>query len=108
MLQKAPFRKLTDKLTGMFRESNRATGVVETEDVSSTRRDREVIAQACIWMNTPKFAEFWHLSNSSFHCCGRGSETSLIKSQGVTLFEINEAVYRYDVLAVELQCQKVR
>jgi hypothetical protein len=106
VFQKAPFKKLTDKLTGMFRESNRAVGKVETEDVSSTRRDREAIATACLWMNSPEFAEFWHLSNSSYHCCGRGSETSLIKADGVVSLEINEMVYRYDILAVQLQRQK--
>jgi len=39
VFQKLPFRKLTDKLQGMFRESNRAMGKVDTEDVSSTRQD---------------------------------------------------------------------
>ena len=91
----------------MFRESNRASGKVDTEDVSSTRRDREAIAKACIWMGTPEFCEFWHLCNISFHCCGRGSETSLIKSDGVITTERVESMYRYDILAVQLQRQKV-
>lgn len=107
IFQKANAKRLADKLQGMFRESNRAEGKIETEDVSSTRRDREAIARACIWMNTPEFAEFWHLSNSSFMCCGRGSETSLIKSEGIVSHEINEMVYTYDILAVQLQRQKV-
>jgi hypothetical protein len=90
----------------MFRESTRAAGNVETEDVSSTRRDREAMATACLWMGSPEFAELWHLSNTSYHCCGRGSETSLIKANGVVSVEINEMVYRYNVLAAQLQRQK--
>jgi hypothetical protein len=102
------FKGLTDKLEGMLRESNRATGkAMQTEDVSSTRRDREAIATACIWMGTPEFAEFWHLCNASYHCVGRGSETSLIKADGVISMEKCEMVYRYDILAVELQRQKL-
>jgi hypothetical protein len=107
VFQKAVFRKLTDKLQGMFRESDRATGKVETKDVSSTRRDREAMATAsCNWMGSPEFAEFWHLSNTSYLCCGRGSETSLVRANGVGSVEINEMVYRYDVLTVQLQRQK--
>lgn len=58
MVQKAPFKKLTEKLAGMFREANRMAGKAETEDVSSTRRDGEAIAKACTWVNSPEFAEF--------------------------------------------------
>lgn len=107
VFQKAQFRKLTDKLQGLFREANRANGKVDTEDVSSTRQDREAISTACIWMGTPEFAEFWHLSNSSYHCCSRGSETSLIRADGVSCMEVRELTYRYDILSVQLQRQKV-
>lgn len=55
---------------------------------------------------TPEFAEFWHLSNASYHFCGRGSETSLIKADGAVPAEINEMVCRYDVLGAQLQRQK--
>jgi hypothetical protein len=65
------------------------------------------MATACIWMGSPEFAEFWHLCNASYHCVGRGSKTSLvIKANGIIPHERNEMVYRYDVLAVELQRQK--
>ena len=107
VFQKMQWAKLREKLKGLYRESNRATGNSnETEDVSSTRQDRESLATACIWLGTPEFAEFWHLQNTSFHCAGRGSEVSLIKSEGVTAVEVNELVYQFHVLAAELQRQK--
>ena len=106
ILQKSQFKKLTDKLQGMFREANRSVGKVETQDVSSTTQDRQGIARACIWANSPELAEFWHLSNSSFHCVGRGSETSLIKSSGIVPLEICEMVCTYDILGVQIQRQK--
>ena len=83
IFEKQSWKKLRQKLLGMFRESNRAEGKHEMQKVSSTRQDREAIATACIWKGTPEFAELLHLSNSCFHCVGRGSEVSLIKSEGV-------------------------
>ena len=93
------------KIDGFYRESNRREGKHDTEEVSSTHQDREAMATACIWMGTPDFAEFWHLSNSSFHCTGRGSEVSLIKADDVIPYEVNELTYRYNVMAVQLQRQ---
>lgn len=57
-------------------------------------------------MGTPEIAEFWHLSNTSFHCTGRGGEVSLIKADGVIPHEVNELTRRHNVMAVELQRQK--
>ncbi|KAG7356502.1 hypothetical protein IV203_001188 [Nitzschia inconspicua] len=99
--------KLREKLEGLYREFNRSKGKpTETEDVSSTRQDREAISTACIWIGSPEFAEFWHLCNTSYHCSGRGSEVSLIKTDGIIPLEVNELVYNYHVLAVQLQRQK--
>ena len=64
------------------------------------------MATACVWLGTPEFAEWWHLLNTSYHCSGRGGEVSLIKADGVTPLEINELVYKYHTLAVNLQRQK--
>ncbi|KAG7338880.1 hypothetical protein IV203_028845 [Nitzschia inconspicua] len=55
----------------------------DTKEVSSTRQDREAMSAACIWLGSPGFAEFCHLSNTSCHCSGRRSEVSLIKSDGM-------------------------
>jgi hypothetical protein len=107
VFQKMQWGKLRVKLKGLYRESNRSKGKpTKTEDVSSTCQDREAMATACIWIGSPEFAEFWHLQNTSYHCSGRGSEVSLTKSDGITTFEKNELVYRYNVLAVQLQRQK--
>jgi hypothetical protein len=95
-LQKTQWGKLREKLKGLYRESNRSKGKpTETEDVSSTTQDREALATACIWIGSPEFAEFWHLQNTTYHCSGRGSEVSLIKSEDITTIEKNELVYRY-------------
>lgn len=80
--QKQQWAKLREKFKGLHRESDRAKGKPnETEEVSSTRQDREAVAAACIWIGSPEFSEFWHLLNASCHCSGRGSEVSLIKSE---------------------------
>lgn len=105
VFQKDQWKKLKDKLRGFYRESNRSEGK-QTQDVSSTRQDREAMATACIWMGKPEFAEFWHLCTTSYHCSGRASEVSLIKADDVSTTEINELVYRYNVLSVAVQRQK--
>jgi hypothetical protein len=107
VFQKTQWGKLREKLKGLYRESNRSKGKpTETEDVSSTTQDRKAMATACIWIGSPEFAEFWHLQNTTYHCSGRGSEVSLIKSEDITTTEKNELVYRYDILEVQLQRQK--
>jgi len=107
VFQKQQWAKLREKLKGLCRESNRSKGKpTKTEDASSTCQDREALSMACIWLNTPEFAEFWHLSDTSCHCSGRGSEVSLIKLDGITPLEVNKLVYSCHVLAVQLQRQK--
>jgi len=107
IFQKPHWGNLQQKIKGFTRESTRADGkATVTKDVSSTRQDREAVAMACIWLGTPEMAEFWHLSNQSFHCAGRGSEVSKIRTDGVLTQEKSELLYRYDVLVVELQRYK--
>lgn len=97
--------QMRERLKSLNREAQRPEGYKppKSETSSSTRSDREAIATACIWMGTPEFAEFWHLSNTSFHCAGRGSEVSLIKAECTVPKEVNELTYRYDVVSVMFQ-----
>ena len=91
-------------LRALKKEHNRKIGKSEsTEEVSSTRVDREALAKACIWKGTSEFAEYWHLLNTTYHCCGRGSEVSLIKSEAVTPYEVHESTYRYTTIAASFQ-----
>ena len=73
---------------------------------SSTHEDREVMATGCIWLGTTNSAKFWHLLNTSYHCSGRGSEVSLVTADGLSSVEVNEDVYQYRVLQIDIQCQK--
>lgn len=103
--QKTQWGILRKKLTGMFREGNRKAGDPPPKSVTSTstHQDREAIATACIWAGTPEFAEFWHLSNASYHLCGRGSEICLIRSCGIVPHVMNEMTYSYHVIEAQFQ-----
>ena len=63
--------------------------------VSSTRDDREAMANGCIWLGTAETAEFWHLLNASFHLSGCGSEVSLIQQLGLSSVKVNKDVHQY-------------
>ena len=105
VFQKEQWNKLCGKLRGMYRESIRASGsgAPMTEGkTSSTREDREAMATGCIWLGTAESAEFWHLLNTSFHLSGRGSEVP----ESITVVEVNEGVYRYEILQTDVQRQK--
>ena len=58
------------------------------------------------WIGTAETAEFWHLLNTSYHRSGRGNEVSLVAPDGLTCPEVNEDVYQYRVLAIDIQRQK--
>jgi len=105
VFQQEQWRILRDKLKSFFRESTRGKQLTEGK-ASSTRQDREAMATACIWLASPEYAEFWHLLNTSYHCAGRGSESSLITTKGVKATEVNEQVYNYQVLSVDIDRQK--
>ncbi|CAB9513877.1 expressed unknown protein [Seminavis robusta] len=104
--QQGLWKQLLQKLRAFYRESNRATGKRTEEKATSTRRDREALATACIWLKTPQYAEFWHLLNASYHCCGRGSEVSLIKARDTQTTDVNELTYNYEVITTYCQRQK--
>lgn len=91
-------------MKGRFREASRDQP--RKKPPSSTREDRENLAKACFWTGTATSAEFLHLLNSTFHCSGRGSEVSLIIPTGTSSAEVNESIYRYRVIEVELNRQK--
>ena len=64
------------------------------------------MAAGCIWLGTAESVEFWHLLNSTFHCSGRGSEVLLVMTSGMSVAEVYESVYRYDILQTEVLRQK--
>ena len=90
----------------MTNSKGSAEKTTEKVKTPSTRKDREAMSTACVWLGTPEFAEFWHLLNTSCHCSGRGSEASLITSRGTKTVEVNKFTYDYEVLAVDIQRQK--
>jgi hypothetical protein len=95
------WRQLRDKLKTFFPQRDTTQGAVP-----STRQDREAIATACVWIGSPEFAEFWHFLNATHHCSGRGTESALVKAEGVKAVDVNEALYSYETLAVDIQRQK--
>ena len=108
VLQDKQWSKLMTKLRGKYRESNRASGKPAVEGIeSSTREDREWLATGCLWDGTAETAEFLHLLNTSYHCSARGLEVSLIKPEDARSVEVNEHVYQYRILQVDVQRQKV-
>ena len=98
---------LKRRLQGKFREHHRATNTRMVESIEgSTREDREYLATGCIWDGTVESAEFFHLLNASYHCSARGSEVSLVSPEDMTSVEVNEDLYEYEVLYLDLQRQK--
>jgi len=94
------WKKLREKLKAYFPKRS-------TQGAApSTRQDREALATACIWLGTPEFTEFWLLLHATYHCFGRGSETSLMKPEDTKTADVNESLHSYNVLAVQLQRQK--
>lgn len=107
VFQAEQWNKLKNNLRGKYREENRALGKTSvTGKASSTREDRELMATGCIWLGTVATAEFWHLSNATYHCSCRGSEVSLMQSSGLKPAEVNEDVYQYPILKLDLIRQK--
>ena len=107
VFQENQWKQLKTKLRGKYREGNRALGKRMVEGkASSTREDREAMATGCVWLGTAETAEFWHLLNTQYHCSGRGSEVSLIKPNDLSIVEVNEDVYQYKILQIDVQRQK--
>eukprot|EP00934_Nitzschia_sp_Nitz4_P005655 Nitzschia sp. Nitz4//scaffold151_size53849//51193//51936//NITZ4_006733-RA/size53849-processed-gene-0.66-mRNA-1//1//CDS//3329537174//5645//frame0 len=100
VFQEKQWKKLREKLKSFFPKR------VTQGAAPSTRQDREALATACIWSGSPEFAEFWHLLNATYHCSGRGSETALVKADDAKVVDVNESLYSYEVLAVDIQRQK--
>ncbi|CAB9503235.1 expressed unknown protein [Seminavis robusta] len=101
------WKRLREKLRSLYREGCRASGKRMTEGkASSTRDDREAMATGCIWLGTAEAAEFWHLLNTSYHCSGRGSEVALVRTESLSCVEVNESVYQYRVLQLDIQRDK--
>ncbi|KAG7370823.1 hypothetical protein IV203_019393 [Nitzschia inconspicua] len=64
------------------------------------------MAIGCIWDGTKETAELTHFLNATFHCSARGSEVSLPKVTDLHVAEVNEDVYQYKILRLDIQRQK--
>lgn len=107
VFQVEQWKKLKSNLRGKYREENRASGKPSvTGKASSTREDRELMATGCIWLGTVETAEFCHLCNATYHCSSRGSEVALMQSSGLKSVEVNEDIYQYPILSLDVIRQK--
>ena len=101
------WKALRARLLSNYEEENRVTGksLVNPHEASSNE-DREAISTGCIWLNTPKAAEFWHINVTMTQYTGRGSEVALDRRSRMGTTEINELHYSYHVLQPKLKRQK--
>lgn len=101
------WRVLRAKLRSAYRDSNRLSGKNMVQGhASSSRTDREAVATGCLWLGTPRSAEFLHLCTTSYHFSGRGSEVSLNQTKHISVRDVTEAHCRYQILSSDLQRQK--
>ena len=101
------WRRLRTRLLSSYQEETRVSGKSLTNPhVASSRQDRDAIATGCIWMNSPRAAEFWHLNNTMTQFSGRGSEVALNRRSHLTTTEVNELHFHYEVIQSYLKRQK--
>ncbi len=101
------WKALRVRLLSNYEEENRQTGksLVNPHE-ASTKQDRVAIAIGCMWLNTPRSAQFLHINNTMFQYCGRGSEVSLDRRSRISTTEVIEGPYQYHILQSLLKRQK--